>query len=138
MKILILFLLLGIAFQNNLLGQDYRNGDFEPVFFSPDPNIIFPQFKGGKSGLNRYLKETIVIPDSLKRFNNKGVAVIHYTINTKRQVIDVSIDKFNTTMNEAFHKLIIGAIKKSTPWKPGLKNGEYFITKLQISFMFSK
>ena len=134
-KILITLALIVIG-HGYCLSQDYKTGEFEPIITSPAPNITFPQFKGGKQGLNQYLKDNVIVNDSLAEINKEGVVVIDYKINTKNQIIAVSIDERHTTLNEDFHELILNVLRKASPWKSGLQDGKPFIAKLQISFKF--
>jgi hypothetical protein len=120
----------------NLFAQDYINGEFESVATSPVPVIKFPQFKGGKKGLDNFLKDNIIIPESLSDVDRKGVVVIMYKVDTKGQVIEARIDMNNTTLNSAFHEMILQVVKRAKPWKPGTKNSKPFIASLQISFEF--
>jgi hypothetical protein len=123
--------------QGSLFSQNYKTDDFEPVAAAPVPSMVFPQFKGGKAGLDQLLKDTVIVPDSLASINKGGIAVIMYKVNTKGHVTEASIDKINTSMDMAFHGLILNAIKKSGPWKPGVKNDKPFTARLQISFEFN-
>lgn len=137
MRILVVFLLLSTPFFQ-LRSQDYKKADFEPVISLPVPNMVFPKFKGGKKALDQYLKDNVIVPDSLQKINNEGVIVMRYRVNTNGQITEVTTDKINTTLSESFHKLVLEVMKKAGPWQPGLKNGKPFSAKLEISFNFDK
>ena len=136
MRIALIVLLFTII-QTGLFSQEYKTGDFASVASSPVPSMVFPQFKGGKTGLDEYLKDSIIIPQSLSGINTGGVVVIAYTVNTKSQITKARINKVDTSLDKAFHNLILNALKRSGPWKPGVRNGKPFIANLQISFSFS-
>lgn len=125
-----------IFFNSDLLSQDYVNGDFKPIFSSPDANIVFPMFKGGKAGLNQYLSDSVKIPTELSNIETSGTVILGYEINTKGEISKVKVDKKYSTMNEALHRLITSTLKKSSPWKTGIKNSKPFIAVLQVSFTF--
>ena len=132
---LTVFLLL-FCFSNISYSQTYTEDEFAPVATSPVPSIVFPQFKGGKKGLNDFLKDNVTIPNSLSSIDKSGVIVILYKINSKGDLSVTEIDDNNTTLNPALHSIVIDALKSSGPWLRGTKNGNPFNAQLQISFQF--
>lgn len=119
-----------------LKAQDYKNSDFEEVIQFPIPVMKAPKFKGGKKGLDQYLKDHVMLPDSVSSIDKKGVLVLHYRIGTKNKVLDVKVDNKNSTMDSRLYPLITEVLIKSGPWKHGTNNGKPMITLLEISYRF--
>lgn len=132
---ILIFLLIYSA--SNLNAQDYTKGKFEEVIQFPIPVMEAPKFKGGKKGLDQYLIDNVKIPDSLSSISMEGVLVMSYRIGTKNQVLDVTVDAKNSTMDSRLHSSITKVLLKSGPWQHGTNNGKPMKTLLEISFRFT-
>ena len=95
-----------------------------------------PKFKGGKKGLDQYLKDKVSLPDSLSSINTEGVLVMNYRVGTKNKILDVKVDEKNSTLNSRLHSTITNVLLRSGPWQHGTNNGKPMTTLLEISFRF--
>ena len=135
MRFCVLLLLLTIS-SAIIKAQDYTNREFEEVIQFPIPVMKAPKFKGGKKGLDQYLKDHVVLPDSLSSINTEGVLVMNYRVGTKNKILDVKVDEKNSTLNSRLHSTITNVLLRSGPWQHGTNNGKPMITLLQISYRF--
>ena len=86
--------------------------------------------------MDQYLKDHVILPDSVSSIDKKGVLVLHYRIGTKNKVLDVKVDDKNSTMDSRLYPLITEVLLKSGPWQHGTNNGKPMITLLEISYRF--
>ncbi|WP_420385177.1 hypothetical protein [Roseivirga sp.] len=135
MRLLIIIPLL--VFINPLFSQDYKTGSFQSIIPSPISTIEFPKFKGGKKGLDQYLKDHVKLPDSTKSINKEGVIVLHYRIGTKNKILEVTVDEKYSTMDRRLHSYITKVLLQSGPWQHGTSNGKPMISTNEISFQFN-
>tara|TARA_B100000965_G_C19584906_1_gene755265 strand:- start:645 stop:1070 length:426 start_codon:yes stop_codon:yes gene_type:complete len=119
-----------------LVGQSESNQPLSPVIKSPDPNLVFAQFKGGKKGLDEYLKKSVRLPDSLSTVNKEGVIVLHYTVGTNNKVVLVNVVTQHTTLPEVFHPYITKVLLASGPWKCATRKGKPIKSLHEVSFSF--
>jgi TonB family protein len=112
-------------------------GNFESVLKTPNipgQNLVWPKYKNGKSGLDKYMQENVVSPQKLAGEELTGTVILSYTISSSGKVGDIRV---TSNTSDVLNQEVIKALQRSGPWIPGKKNGKYVKMKLNISFDFN-
>lgn len=99
-----------------------------------DYSVSAPSFIGGEVKFYEYLRKNLEYPASAKVNGTMGLVVLSFVINEEGSITNIKVVK---GVNEELNNAAIEVLKNSPKWKPGLKAGIPFKTRMQIPIQYS-
>ena len=134
MKTLItLFLFAGLfspAFSSNILvpQQDTAKG---MIYDTPE---IMPQFPGGPSALDQYIKVHINYPQEAKEQKLTGKVYVQFVVEKDGSVSNVSV---RMGRHEILNNEAVRVVKEMPNWKPGSNRGKIVRVRYTLPVVFA-
>lgn len=121
--------------QNRIPGQflirgDSISGDSSRIFFEPE---IAPEFPGGKTALQEFLKTNLQYPQEAKQNNEHGRVIVTFFVDKDGAITNPRIFRGRTPSLDAEALRIVSIMPK---WTPGTINGEPKKVAVNIPIIF--
>jgi protein TonB len=107
-------------FENNLPveGKCYGKTGNDTTYF---PYMQLPSYPGGESALNKFIMESITVPNKLIKKKNAGIVRIQFVVDEKGNVRDAEVVK---SVHPKLDKLALDAVNNMPRWNCGIFDGE--------------
>jgi TonB family protein len=105
--------------------------DFQPDYFNVEK---MPEFKGGAGKFFDYIQNGLIYPKNAIMNNIEGTVEIEFSILRDGNLADFTILK---GIGYGCDDAVIGIIKKSPLWRPGIYQGRPIVVKESVSVKFS-
>jgi TonB family protein len=102
----------------------------DELTLSPD---VAPQFPGGETGMNQWLKRNLIYPGSAWQNNIRGVVMVRFSIEKDGRVENASVTgKLSPDCDAA----ALSAVERMPAWSPARKAGKPVRTVVSIPVNF--
>lgn len=93
-----------------------------------------PEFPGGKTGLNEYLKKSIQYPEDAKKNATEGTCFVSFVVSSTGEVTGAQILR---GADESLNREALRVINAMPRWQPGMQGGETVSVKFTLPVRFS-
>lgn len=92
-----------------------------------------PQYPGGLKALMAFLDANILYPPACQKAGLEGVMEVAFYVDEHGRVLDPQVSK---SLNAAFDRAALEAVRKMPAWKPGKRGGRATIVRVRIPVRF--
>ena len=119
---------IGMAYAVNISTTDIVED--EEVYLNVDKK---PEFPGGQSALERYIKNNLRHPVSVRESNLQGRVVCEFVVNKDGSLSDIEIVRSNYPM---MNDEVVRMLREMPRWEPGVLNEEQVRVRYTLPVQF--
>lgn len=111
--------------------EEYEKERFTGPVYDKADNL--PTFPGGYSAMQKYLRESIVYPESARKDETEGIVILSFVVEPDGSLSNIKVD---STVDPEIDKEAIRIVKNMPRWKPGKKGKKSVRVKYELPISF--